>query len=540
MISVRKAIEIGGLKKGVVIAGHGGLDKQISSVSVLEATSSEVANWIRGGELFITSFYSIADDIDKQLNIIRILAQRSCSGLVICSLGFWLKQVSEEVISLANNLNLPLILVPSDMAYVDIITPLMDEILKIEKEKLLFASNVQKQLYDVILADKDVHDLLSTLGSIIKKRLALFDSDNICISKHKVKSEEIPEIKQIVKRNIVDFRNPSPLWVSQKKVLIYPIILTSQYYGYLVILDMIDKDEKILLTIGQAIIAIGLMFTKKKRFEDMKDTLKRDFIADLMTWNFSNETVAHTRAKSFGWDLTNKHLLLICNIDNFNDLNKQNKAEGSMLYAKNFILPKIEEIILNDNSKNLVGLRSDLIIVLLEGKEDEKNLYKRAKKLGDRIIKYAKDNQLFISIGICNYFGKIQDISKGYKEAIKAIKLGRKIFGRGNCIFYSDLGVYTLLDQLANRESTKKIVDQALERLKEYDLQTKSSLLQTLEKLIEHNGNMQAVSDELYLHKNTIFYRKNKITSLLGHDPLLNPYRLMYEIIFTLEKLKEA
>ena len=56
MISVRKAIEIGGLKKGVVIAGHGGLDKQISSVSVLEATSSEVANWIRGGELFITSF----------------------------------------------------------------------------------------------------------------------------------------------------------------------------------------------------------------------------------------------------------------------------------------------------------------------------------------------------------------------------------------------------------------------------------------------------------------------------------------------------
>jgi purine catabolism regulator len=98
MISVRKAIEIGGLKKGVVIAGHGGLDKQISSVSVLEATSSEVANWIRGGELFITSFYSIADDIDKQLNIIRILAQRSCSGLVICSLGFWLKQVSEEVI----------------------------------------------------------------------------------------------------------------------------------------------------------------------------------------------------------------------------------------------------------------------------------------------------------------------------------------------------------------------------------------------------------------------------------------------------------
>ncbi len=540
MISIRKAMGIGGLKKGVVIAGHGGLDNQITSVSVLEATSSEVANWIRGGELFITSFYSIADDIDKQLNIISILAQHSCSGLVICSLGFWLKQVPEEIISLADKLNLPLILVPSDMAYVDIITPLMDEILKIQKDKLLFALNVQKQLYDVILADKDIHDLLSTLGSIIEKRLVLFDSDNICISKYKVQSTEIPDIKQIVKRNIVDFHNPSPLWVSQEKILMYPIILTSQYYGYLVILDMNDEDEKILLTIGQAIIAIGLMFTKKKRFEDMMDTLKRDFMADLMTWNFSDETVAHARAKSFGWDLSNKHLLLICNIDNFNDLNKENKAEGSMLYAKHFILPKIEEIILNDNPKNLVGLRSDLIIVLLEGNSDINNLYKRAKDLGDKIIKHSIENDLYISIGIGNYFSKIQGISEGYKEAMKAIKLGRKIYGRGKCIFYSDLGVYTLLDQLANKESTKKIIDESLEKLREYDSQTKSSLLETLEKLIEYDGNMQAVSDALYLHKNTISYRKNKIINLLGHDPFINPYRLTYEIIFILEKLMET
>ena len=53
------------------------------------------------------------------------------------------------------------------MAYVDIITPLMDEILKIERRNC-YLHQIQKQLYDVIL-DKDAYDLLSTLGSIIKK-----------------------------------------------------------------------------------------------------------------------------------------------------------------------------------------------------------------------------------------------------------------------------------------------------------------------------------------------------------------------------------
>lgn len=543
MLTIEEAIKIGGLAKGEVIAGWGGVYNQVSSISVLEVTSPDVVKWINGGELFITSFYSIADNIEKQIEIIEILHEKSCAGLVICSMNFYLKQISSEVTKRADDLNVPLIIVPSDMKYVDIITPLMDKILLIQKADLQFALNLQIKLYNFILADQDIHDLIETLGQLIGKSIVIFDCDFVCLTKYELLDSEVETLREVVKNNFLFInekqRQEDSRIISYEDKLIYPIVLGNEFYGFAVILPVREESEKILLAINQAIIAISLMLTKKRRLKDIYKTSKIDFIADLMSGNFSNEQIVKERAISFGWDLDNKHNILVCNLDDFyiNGLDKYKNRKANKHGYINF--SRIEEIILEENAENIFGYRSDLIIILLNGYKPENN-NSRLKKLGKKIVEYGKLNNFNISIGVSDYFGQYQGIPTAYSQSIQAIRLGRIIFGRGKVVFYSDLGLYKYLYDMSFNESVNICANNLLEELRDYDLKNNSNLVDTLRILLEYNSNIKDTADTLYIHKNTVFYRLNRIIKILGHDPLEKPYKLQYELAFLIKKLSNT
>lgn len=135
-ITVKEALDLivlNGIKVGRVIAGFGGLDNIITSVSVIEVP--DATRWYRGNELQITAFYSIKDDVKAQVRVIERIAQCNCSALVLCHTGIFLKEVSQELIDAANYYKLPLILVPAELAYIDIITPVLEAIIDKQKKR---------------------------------------------------------------------------------------------------------------------------------------------------------------------------------------------------------------------------------------------------------------------------------------------------------------------------------------------------------------------------------------------------------------------
>ena len=72
----------------------------------------------------------------------------------------------------------------------------------------------------------------------------------------------------------------------------------------------------------------------------------------------------------------------------------------------------------------------------------------------------------------------------------------------------------------------------------EYDSENGTELFKTLELLIENSANTQRVAQLLYVHKNTVLQRKNKILDLLGFSPFEMPYLLNFLVIFTILKEK--
>src|SRR5438874_2335053 len=103
-LTVREAMALGGLRRGEVLAGAGGLDRTITWVKVLE--SPETISWLAEGELLLTVAFAIKDDQAAQKDLMRNLAAVGSAGLVIKPERY-LPQIPDDMIGQADEFKVP-------------------------------------------------------------------------------------------------------------------------------------------------------------------------------------------------------------------------------------------------------------------------------------------------------------------------------------------------------------------------------------------------------------------------------------------------
>ena len=152
-----------------------------------------------------------------------------------------------------------------------------------------------------------------------------------------------------------------------------------------------------------------------------------------------------------------------------------------------------------------------LIKQLGEG-ADSRDLFKIAKQIEDAI-----DQELSIKavIGIGTVVGHIRDLARAYKEAQVAIDVGKVFDTEKSIINYENLGIGRLIYQLPTtlcemflQEVFKKNPIDALDQ----------ETLFTINKFFENNLNVSETARKLFVHRNTLVYRLEKIKKLTGLD----------------------
>ncbi len=179
-LTVESMMKLEPLKDANIIAGHSGLSNVVTSVSVLEIPKHTA--FLKEGEISISSFYSIVKDVDKQLEIIRMLKNAKISGLILCHVGIYLPSVSKSVINLCNRLDFPLIIPQPNVAYIDVITSILDSLFHIKNEELSHAVKVHDAITNLLLEEKDLDELIFTLNNLINRPIYFFDHNNECIA----------------------------------------------------------------------------------------------------------------------------------------------------------------------------------------------------------------------------------------------------------------------------------------------------------------------------------------------------------------------
>jgi purine catabolism regulator len=104
MVTFEMLLKMSALRELHVVAGHGGFDRAIKAVSVMDAPDSY--KWLKGGEFILTTAYLSGGDARfLELNLMNLIESGS-SGLGV-KRGRHLSEIPENVIEIADEHRVP-------------------------------------------------------------------------------------------------------------------------------------------------------------------------------------------------------------------------------------------------------------------------------------------------------------------------------------------------------------------------------------------------------------------------------------------------
>jgi carbohydrate diacid regulator len=177
-----------------------------------------------------------------------------------------------------------------------------------------------------------------------------------------------------------------------------------------------------------------------------------------------------------------------------------------------------------------VGEHDIVLVKDIKPDTDSKDIEKMATNIADTISTefYTK-----VSIGISSTVDNIKDLARAYKEAQVALDVGKVFETEKNIISYENLGIGRLIYQLPTtlcemflQEVFKKGSLESLDR----------ETLMTIQSFFVNNLNVSETSRKLFVHRNTLVYRLDKIRKLTGLDLREFEHAITFKVALMVKK----
>ncbi|MCB6611113.1 MULTISPECIES: PucR family transcriptional regulator [Clostridia] len=236
----------------------------------------------------------------------------------------------------------------------------------------------------------------------------------------------------------------------------------------------------------------NLLVAYKERFD------KDNFIKNLLLDNLLLVDI-YNRAKKLHIETNVKRIVFIIETQHEKDVN-------ALETVRSLFSTKTKDFITAVDEKD--------IILVKEVKPGE--TYDDLEKTASMIVDMLNTEALTrVNVAFGTIINEIKDVSRSYKEAKMALDVGKIFYSTKNVVAYSKLGIGRLIYQLPLplcRMFIKEIFDG--KSPDDFDEET----LTTINKFFENSLNVSETSRQLYIHRNTLVYRLDKLQKSTGLD----------------------
>ena len=159
-----------------------------------------------------------------------------------------------------------------------------------------------------------------------------------------------------------------------------------------------------------------------------------------------------------------------------------------------------------------VDERSIILVKELREKDDTEEIEKTASIICDTLSIESMNN---VRVAIGTIVSDLKNVSGSYKEAKMALEVGKIFDADKNIVNYDKLGIGRLIYQLPV-SLCRMFIAEVLDGLSldQFDDET----LATVNKFFEKDLNVSETSRQLYIHRNTLVYRLDKLQKMTGLD----------------------
>jgi carbohydrate diacid regulator len=293
--------------------------------------------------------------------------------------------------------------------------------------------------------------------------------------------------------------------------------------------------ETISPRLAQALVEMVIHQTAIQNYSSNQTELKNQLIYDLLHNHIRDEVVILERAKQLGIDLNPPRAVILIDaadyVLKYGDSCSDEILETNQQQRVKFVISSIVSFFHLPNDTICANLGQGRIAVLKAS--DTKNLDRWAdgtdlsgglssswanlaalRRAADALLqRLCSDTGKPVNIGIGRYHPGIRGLAQSYEDARAAISLGSRFKGHNRVHCLGELGIAAFVG--VADESTK--VDLAKYLLSPLDHEPE--LLTTLDIFFTENCCPSSTAKRLSIHRNTLGYRLDKITSLTGLDP---------------------
>lgn len=256
--------------------------------------------------------------------------------------------------------------------------------------------------------------------------------------------------------------------------------------------------------------------------------LKNKFIHDLLHGSIANEADILRQGQILGMDLTKARAVILIDAADYILASATDTRVGQQAQ---FIINSIVSFFhlpndticayIGDGEVAVLKASSTPDLVAWANQNDKASqsnpswanlvALKRASK--SLLARLRYDTNTSISIGIGRHHSGIQGLAKSYQDARAALSIGRRLQGPNQVYCLDKLGIAAFVgisDESTKMELAKHLLS---------PLDQEPDLLETLDTFFLENCCPSATAKQLSIHRNTLSYRLDKITSLTGLDP---------------------
>ncbi|TLS38617.1 PucR family transcriptional regulator [Pseudalkalibacillus caeni] len=528
MFTVNQALEHPLFQKARVVAGHSGLNKQIRWVHILEISNFDTL--IRGEEMILATGIGLQQTVASKTEYLKRLISHGAACLCI-EIGHYFDSVSEELIRIANEHEFPIIEFRETVRFVDITQEFHSLIINQQYKMLQALEKISFELNQFTLTSKGVPNILKLLQETLDVQVIYLPPDGKTQFVPLINHEEQDNFIRAIDCKISDGKKG--VWQEgERRFFLQPVEAMNQVWANLCIVsDKRKPGEFEMLVLDRAAMSIAQDLLRKRYMEERKLHTENLWVSDLIHNRVENEEQVKMQL-GIGFKQSNLLarvcLIEIANLRRMETELTEEDAESLRIHIALIVRAIFEK---HGFKPVMTSNKNQLVIIAIQ-EETELNLKDKLSKIFMLIKEICKDKKIgevHLNIGVGREVSDLTDCHMSYKQAQMVLKV---VLSDENVrsYFYDDMGVFRLLLPFGNDKTMQQFIEDHLGPLIEHDRKKGTKLLKTLKVFLDNEGSKQRSAEKLYIVRQTLYHRLEKIKELIGDEFMASERRLSIEV----------
>jgi PucR family transcriptional regulator, purine catabolism regulatory protein len=311
------------LRDAEVVAGQENLQREITWVHMVD--HPDIVNWVKPGELLLTTGYNWPNDADTSRRLVRDLGEVGLAGVVL-AVPHFREHFPPEAIDEARSVGLPLLELPWDVQFSQITHEILAKIIYFQAEIIERSEQLHRALTNAAMTANSLSDIANTLRKLVGREVTFTNLSGELLGTSATEPDAQSLEEQFVASlsdSPIDAKNsqrPTRIKFQIADRIVYRLRLPVRLHDSLVAvlwldLDGSDADELDARAMEHASVVAALHLMHQQQLTQQEDRLGFALVAGLLDGEFTATPSALERAKVCGWSETSPYRICLVLLD---------------------------------------------------------------------------------------------------------------------------------------------------------------------------------------------------------------------------------